>query len=191
MNNRIHDTTDKFQVAELVRAAQRGQSEAFGALVERYESSVFGAALRRLRNYADAQELCQDVFVRAFQKLGQLREPECFGGWIHAIGARLAINFVLRRPAHVTLEPGLLEASCVDSPNPAAAAIGAERETHVHEGLARLRTMDRQTLEAFYLHGRSIREMSDEFDAPVGTIKRRLHVARRRLAEEVGDLVAV
>ena len=47
--------------------------------------------------------------------------------------------------------------------------------------------MDRETLEAFYVRGHSLLEMSDEFDAPVGTIKRRLHVARKRLAQEMGE----
>ena len=50
---------------------------------------------------------------------------------------------------------------------------------------------DRETLVAFYVDGRSLLEMSDDFDAPVGTIKRRLHVARKRLAKEVEELVAV
>ena len=46
----------------------------------------------------------------------------------------------------------------------------------------------RKTLEAFYVRGQSLLEMSDEFDAPVGTIKRRLHVARKRLAAELAEL---
>ena len=55
-------------------------------------------------------------------------------------------------------------------------------------GLNRLRALDRETLEAFYVRGQSLLEMSDEFDAPLGTIKRRLHVARKRLAKEVEPL---
>jgi RNA polymerase sigma-70 factor (ECF subfamily) len=51
--------------------------------------------------------------------------------------------------------------------------------------------LDRSTLVAFYVDGRSLNEMSDDFAAPIGTIKRRLHVARKRLAKEVEELVAV
>lgn len=57
--------------------------------------------------------------------------------------------------------------------------------------MRRLKDMDRDTLEAFYMRGQSLVEMSDQFDAPVGTIKRRLHVARQRLAREVEQLVSV
>ena len=70
-------------------------------------------------------------------------------------------------------------------------AIEGERSQHVKEGLKNLGSMDRETLEAFYCNGRSLIEMSEEFDAPVGTIKRRLHVARKRLAKQVEELVAV
>ena len=52
--------------------------------------------------------------------------------------------------------------------------------------MARLRKLDRQTLKSFYVEGRSLKEMCDEFKAPVGTIKRRLHVARQRLAKVGG-----
>ena len=57
--------------------------------------------------------------------------------------------------------------------------------------MARLRKMDRETLEAFYVRGQSLAEMAKAFDAPIGTIKRRLHVARKRLAEEVSELATV
>ncbi|NIP86705.1 MAG: sigma-70 family RNA polymerase sigma factor, partial [Planctomycetales bacterium] len=60
-----------------------------------------------------------------------------------------------------------------------------ERAALVRAGLDRLRPLDRDTLEAFYLRGSSLAEMSHQFDSPVGTIKRRLHVARRRLAQQL------
>ena len=55
----------------------------------------------------------------------------------------------------------------------------------MRDGLGRLKELDRETLEAFYVRGHSLLEMADEFDAPLGTIKRRLHVARKRMAKEV------
>ena len=63
-----------------------------------------------------------------------------------------------------------------------------ERNEQVHQGLRRLRAVDRQTLTAFYVEGSSLREMSQQFASPVGTIKRRLHVARKRLARELEAL---
>ena len=56
------------------------------------------------------------------------------------------------------------------------------------EGLDRLGDMDRDTLVAFYVDGHSLLQMADDFDAPLGTIKRRLHVARKRLADQLPEL---
>jgi RNA polymerase sigma-70 factor (ECF subfamily) len=177
--------------AQLVVAAQAGQREAFGELFERFQRHVFAIAMQRLRNYAEAQELCQDVFVQAMQKIDQLREPECFGSWLRSIAHRMAINRVVRRRPDLLAEPETLATTCVEEETPLADVLADERESHVRAGLARLRDLDRQTLEAFYVKGQSLIEMSDEFDAPLGTIKRRLHVARKRLAKEVETLVAV
>jgi RNA polymerase sigma-70 factor (ECF subfamily) len=171
--------------AELVLAAQNGQREAFGELFRRYERTVHAIALRRLGNYDEAQELTQDVFIQAMTKLSQLRDAECFGGWLKSITHRMAINRIVRRDPDTPTEPDSLAASCVEHRTPLAVALERERSGQVRAGLERLRDLDRETLEAFYVRGQSLNEMSDAFEAPLGTIKRRLHVARKRLAEEV------
>jgi RNA polymerase sigma-70 factor, ECF subfamily len=178
-------------VAQLVQASQSGQREAFGELFERFERQVFTVAFRRIGDYGEAQEVCQDVFVQAMQKIDQLREPERFGGWLRSIASRMAINRVVRRRPEIGAEPETLAAACIDNRTPLTAALDNESHSQVRAGLARLRKLDRQTLEAFYVQGQSLLEMSDAFDAPLGTIKRRLHVARKRLAKSVETLVAV
>src|SRR5690606_33064829 len=120
----------------------------------------------------------------------QLRQPEAFAGWLRQITTRMAINRMVRRAPDRSTEPETLDAYCVESETPLESAIAGERQTHVREGLDRLGDLDRETLMAFYVDGRSLLEMSDDFAAPVGTIKRRLHVARKRLAREVEEFVA-
>ena len=109
---------EKVLLAAQVRAAQRGNREAFGELVERFQRSVYGLALRRLRNHAEAQELTQEVFVQAMRKIAQLREPECFGGWLRSITTRMAINRSLRSGPVVPIERETLEATCVERYTP-------------------------------------------------------------------------
>ena len=146
--------------------------------------------MRRLRNYSEAQELCQDVFVQAFLKLDQLREPECFGAWLRSIAHRRAINRAVRRGPDVPGESGELEAVDTHGTTPLSNVLASELQGRLRDGLARLGKLDRQTLEAFYVHGQSLQQMSGDFKAPLGTIKRRLHVARKRLAKEVEPLTA-
>lgn len=184
-------TREKVLLAAQVRAAQRGNREAFGQLVERFQNAVYGVALRRLRNHAEAQELTQEVFVQAMRKIAQLREPECFGGWLRSITTRMAINRALRGGSVVPTDRETMEATCVERQTPLTMALDRERAGQVRAGLRRLGTLDRQTLEAFYVHGRSLIEMSDQFGSPIGTIKRRLHVARKRLAVELEELAPV
>ena len=173
------------EVLQLVLRAREGDRAAFGALVERFQPTVYAIALARLRNTTEAQELAQEVFLHAMRKLPQLREAECFAGWLRQITVRMAINRLTRRGPVLKVESEVLEnaeAACV---GPLDALMKAEAAAELHKGLARLKAMDRATLEAFYIRGRSLKQMSREFETPVGTIKRRLHVARIRLKKQL------
>lgn len=177
--------------AELVTAAQEGDHDAFGALVSRFERMVQAVCWQRLRNHAEAQEATQEVFIKAFEKLHQLDEPAAFPGWLRSIAVRQSINRSTRRLPALAVEPHTLEGFDGDAEPPLSSLLARERIAQLHEGLDRLASLDRTTLVAFYLNGQSLVEMSDEFAAPVGTIKRRLHVARKRLAKELECLQAV
>lgn len=184
-------TDERTELITLVEAAQQGDREAFGELCQRFERHVLAIALRRLGDYGEAQELCQDVFIQAMNKIGQLREPAAFPGWLRSITHRLAINRIIRWNNELAIEQEALDAACAVEESPLENVLTEERDRGLQAGLARLGQVDRETLVAFYVDGRSLNEMSTDFAAPVGTIKRRLHVARKRLAKEVEELVAV
>ncbi|HYH66868.1 MAG TPA: sigma-70 family RNA polymerase sigma factor [Urbifossiella sp.] len=171
------------EITVLVEQAKTGDRAAYGELVTRFQGSVYAMALARVRNPLEAQELAQDVFVHAMRKLPQLRDPRCFAGWLRRICARMAINRLTRRGVLFGAETELLDAV-------PARVRAAEDEYAVGEavgqlkvGLARLKPLDRATLEAFYIRGRSLKQIAREFEVPTGTVKRRLHVARARLKE--------
>jgi RNA polymerase sigma-70 factor, ECF subfamily len=179
------------QLTSVVAAVQAGQTEAFGLLVERYQRSVYATAYRRLGNHAEAQELSQEVFIQALRKIDQLRDAHCFGGWLRSMTNRMAINRAMRRVPSSVSSPNVFDATCVENRTPLGNMLDRERAGQVRSGLRRLRAMDRETLEAFYFDGRTLIEMSKKFSSPVGTIKRRLHTARKRLAKELKELAAV
>lgn len=178
-------------VAELVRAAQAGNQEAQATLYERYQGSALALAFRKLGNWDEAEELVQDVFIHAFDRIDQLRVPEAFGGWLRQIVRRMAINRLTRRKVAVALEAEALDAVYTSSDTPLDDVLEGERTEQVRSGLDRLGEVDRQTLEAFYIGGQSLIEMAESFEAPIGTIKRRLHVARKRLAREMESFQAI
>lgn len=173
------------EIEELVRQAQQGDRQAYGRLVERLQGMVFAVALTRLRDVMEAQELAQEVFIHAMTRLDQLRDPACFVGWLKQITVRMAINRATRRGPLLGTEPELLANTPAQAENPLDAMLRAEEKAALHVGLNRLKPLDKATLVAFYLRGRSLKQMSREFETPVGTIKRRLHVARKRLKKQL------
>jgi RNA polymerase sigma-70 factor, ECF subfamily len=187
-NNTLDNQTEN-PLTQNVLAAQQGDRQAFGRLVEDYERAVYATAYKRLQNHAETQELCQDVFIQAMRKIDQLTDPRCFGGWLRSITDRMAINRMLRRNPHTSSDTDLAASSYVERQTPLTVMLGREREDQVRSGLRKLKPMDRETLVAFYFDGSSLVEMSQKFETPVGTIKRRLHVARKRLAKELESLM--
>ena len=185
MNAVLNTFTNETTVAELVLASQTGDREAFGELCARYERTIYTIAYNRLNNHAEAQELVQDVFIQAMTKLDQLRTPECFGGWLRSITARMAINRAVRHAPEYATEPEAFDYATAETNSPLDNMLRGETQRKVREGMKRLGKLDRETLKAFYVRGHSLVEMATEFDAPIGTIKRRLHVARKRLALEL------
>lgn len=179
-------------VSELVEAAQSGNRSAFGCLVARYQPHVIAMAMRRMKNADEAEELAQDVFLQAMEKIHQLRTPAAFGGWLSRIVHHMAINRCTRRKPVVACDPCTIDANCLESgAGPEAIACEREHADLLHRGLQRIGDIDRETLEAFYLQGLSLLEISASFDIPVGTVKRRLHDARKRLATKLEMLHAV
>ena len=172
-------------VKDLVIRAQLGDKKAYGELVRQFQPTVYAVALARLRNPTEAEELAQTVFVRVMDKLGQLRDVACFPGWLRRITERLAINRLTRGGTVRGSEQEMLETVAARTDGPLEQIVRAEEQTAVWDGLRRLKPLDRATLVAFYIRGQSLQEMSADFETPIGTIKRRLHVARNRLRKHL------
>jgi len=169
------------EIFVLIARAQTGDRAAFGELVQRFHPAVYAVALARLRDPNEATELAQEVFIHAMTKITQLRDAHCFVGWLRQITVRMAINRVTRKAPAQGVEPEVLQNAPDAEAGPLDEMIKSENRKEIWSGLDRLKPLDRDTLVAFYIKGRTLKQMSHEFETPVGTIKRRLHVARNRL----------
>lgn len=172
-------------INELVRRAQTGDREAYSELVRRFESAVYAIALNRLRNPTDAQELAQEVFIHVWTKLAQLRDAHCFAGWLRQITVRMAINRLTRQAPLRSADSEALQNATAAGDTPLETMVRAEQRRELWDSLKRLKDSDRDTLVAFYIRGHSLKRMARELETPVGTIKRRLHVARKRLRQVI------
>src|SRR5436190_24068281 len=119
------------EITTLVIRAQQGSREAYGALVEQFQPTVYAVALARLRNPAEAQELAQEVFIHAMAKLDQLRDPQCLAGWLRQITVRMALNRLTRRgPVHGA-EAGVLENAPAATSSPLDELVRAEQRAEL------------------------------------------------------------
>jgi RNA polymerase sigma factor (sigma-70 family) len=134
----------------LVRAVLGGEKEAYGQLYDRYAALVRAVCYDVTRNLADAQDLAQDVFVRAYEKLEQLRDPERFGNWLVAI-ARLRSREWRRqnqRNAKRCSELGNVESVAGVPPDDSRIEL-------LREKILMLPERERLALHTFYLQGKS------------------------------------
>src|SRR5437762_8114082 len=127
------------EITELVLKAQTGDRAAYGELVERFQPTVYAVALARLRNPSEAQELTQEVFLHGMRKLPQLRDANCFAGWLRQITVRMAINRLTRRGPVQGVEPEVLEQAEGHVRGPLDGLICEEQKAELYRGLERLK----------------------------------------------------
>src|SRR5438309_10646690 len=125
------------EITELVLRAQNGDRSAYGELVERFQPTVYALALTRLRNPAEAQELAQEVFLHGMKKLPQLRDVQCFAGWLRQITVRMAINRVTRRGPLHKVDADVLDNAEAAGSTPLDTMVKAEQAAQLYKCLER------------------------------------------------------
>jgi RNA polymerase sigma-70 factor, ECF subfamily len=183
----------------LVEACRAGQTEAFGLLVRRYQDRLYSTILRLVGGPEDAQDVLQDAFVRAFEKLDQFHGESSFYTWIYRIAVNLALSgHRKRKQRRFSRAPesgkGILgEEPADESPetDPSFALERVEREAIVEAALAALAPEQRAVVVLKDFDGRRYEEISTLLAIPIGTVRSRLHRARCELRERLRSLVEV
>jgi len=174
--------------AQLVRRAWAGDSSAFDELVRKHRGAVEGLATRLTRDPEQARDLAQDSLLRAYERLGQLRDPDHFSGWLLSIARSVCANWLqttaIRRRLALVRPSGTHEVA----PPPGEKLSQADSARQVRRLVASLPEPYRSCLEQYYFEGRRMVDIAAQMGAPVGTLKARVHHARRRLREEVMDV---
>jgi len=173
--------------AELYAEAMAGGPEEFGPIVERYQDAVFGIALSRLRNFHDAEDVAQGVFVAAFERLGDLRNPARLGAWLRMMTIHDCTDLQRRRREVSDAEQ--CERQEDEANEPGSTAERRELREEVLAAIGRLNKTQRETTTLFYIDGYSVAEVAAIQEVPAGTVKYRLHEARKQLKEEMMGMV--
>ena len=163
--------------AGLVHSARGGDVASFSALLDRYRASLYARALAYLGQPEDAADAVQETFLLALTRLGQVRDPEAVGGWLHAV-MRSVCAMELRRPARRVM------AAEIDNRVPAAqdAAEQVALRDWVWAALEDLpEPLRLVTLLRFFGRAHSYAEIAQLCGVPVGTVRSRLHQAKAEL----------
>jgi len=171
---------------ELVEHARRGDTDAFGELVERHRGVVYRVAAR-IVGPDEADDVSQDAFLRAFHRLGHFRGESSFRAWLLRITHNTALNAAARRvpePVGGTAELGEeADSSPPSGRQPASLLERSERRERLERKLRELRSEHRAVLVLRDIEGLPYEEIAQVTDSPLGSVKGRLHRARGELIE--------
>lgn len=193
--------TIAFEDAVLVDRCRKGDMQAFGALVAKYQDRIFNMICRMVSRRADAEELAQDTFLKALERISQFRGQSQFYTWLFRIAANLAISY-RRRGGRVKFQSLSasedFEQSQADAltaamagrrnPGPDTAVVAAETSRRVLEALEELDDEYRLVVVLCDIEEMDYAQIADVLDVPVGTVKSRLHRARCILRDKLADL---
>jgi RNA polymerase sigma factor (sigma-70 family) len=171
---------------ELVAATLRGDRSAFAVLLDRHAVGVRALAGRLLPSH-DAEDVAQEALLQAFLGLGRLRDPARFGPWLYGITLNLA-KMRLRSRAAARLRFGGTEEQPASGPSPQQALEAREFAELVRDALEVLPQHEREAVLLHYGDGLTPSEMAAALGERPGTVRVRLHRARRRLHERLLEL---
>lgn len=170
----------------LVKNALSGDKDAFGKLVEKYSSAVYGLAYHLVGNFSDAQDLAQKTFITAYLKLHQLKDYAKFAGWLRIITINTC-KMWLRKQKEKIISIGKIDESKIISTqaSPEDELIAKEERDMVTRAMASLSEKCRLALTLHYMDGMAYEEMAKFLEITPSAVDSRLQRARKKLRHEV------
>lgn len=174
-------------IAALLERTLAGDLDSFGVVVARFQDMALGYAYSILGDFHEAQDAVQEAFILAYRSLGDLRERQRFAGWFRRIVLSACRAIARKRSAGLPLHDPEAGASAAE--DPVRFAERAEMRRAVLSAIGSLSPPNRLATVLFYINGYSVREVAQFLQAPVGTVKRRLHDSRNQLKEKMMGMV--
>ncbi|MGH2378320.1 MAG: RNA polymerase sigma factor [Candidatus Limnocylindria bacterium] len=181
------DRPERAREDELVERAKKGDVEAYGEIVVRYQALAQRTAYVITRDAAAAEDAAQEAFVKAYRALGRFRPGAPLRPWLLRIVANEALNRAKAASRHRSVDLALAESRASDSEaSPEAQALAGERREMLLRAVNALREEDRVVIAYRYFFDLSEAEMAEALGVARGTVKSRLSRAMARLRERFG-----
>jgi RNA polymerase sigma-70 factor (ECF subfamily) len=175
--------------AVLVEQSRSGDRRAFEQLFQRYGAAVYGFLRRLTAGTEDAQDLAEEVFVRAWTRLASLKDGGAFRTWLFRIAVRLAQDHRKAQRAPTSSLTGLEHTVASEERPPEEAVLSAERQQVVRRAIDRLSEEHREVVTLFYQEGMSVDTISKVLRVPKGTVVSRLSRARAALRKDLAEYI--
>jgi len=171
-----------------VLAARRGDRSAFEALVRSVQRQVYGLCLRLMSSEAEAAEVAQEAFLRAYQHLHRYDEGRPFDLWVLAIARNLCLDQLRRRSKLRTEDvDDHRETLPSSAQSQEDSAIAREERLSLEAAMGTLSADDREVLALYYVQKRTTREIAEIMSVAPGTIMARLFRAREKLRKRMTE----
>jgi RNA polymerase sigma factor (sigma-70 family) len=173
---------------EIINRILSGDSNAYGELVKKYQNYVFTLALRFTHNREDAEEVAQDIFIKAFRSLADFKGNSKFSTWLYTIVYTTSITFLRKRRLETTSiddENTFLQLENQDSGFNANVVEHKSKMAMLNQAISMLSADDAQLITLFYKGEQSLDEIGTVLGVEANTVKVRLHRARTRLKEKM------
>ncbi len=168
-----------------IQEARKGDDEAFGRLVENYQTPVYHLCYRMLGNSNDAEDAAQESFIRAYRYLKKYDPNRSFATWLLSIASHYCIDRMRKRKL-ATVSTAVIPAEIIadrNAPNPEKQFKSKEKEALMENLLNDLKPTDRAAIVLRYWHDYSEVQIAEALGLTVSAVKSRLYRARRTLAE--------
>ena len=175
---------------QLIQRVLEGDDTAFSTLVKKYQRSVHALAWRKIGDFHIAEDITQDTFLKAYQKLSTLKEPQSFASWLYVITANQCKAWLRKKQSWAQSLENTSSAQLEKATYSGYIIEENERVTEetqrevVKKLLAKLQESDRTVITLHYLGGMTYEEISNFLGVSEATIRNRLYRARRRLKKE-------
>ena len=174
--------------SEIISLVLKGDHNAYALLVERYKSYVFTLTLRLIKSREDAEEVSQDIFIKAYRSLADFKGAAKFSTWLYTIVNTTCITFLRKKRLDVRSLDDERTFEIADSQDSGFRANQVEqksRQNMVNQAISMLSADDAEIITLFYKNEQSLEEISQILGLEVNTAKVRLHRARGRLKEKM------
>ena len=175
---------------DLVRQTLAGDTSAFDRLVKTHRSTVYVVVISYIKNPADAEDLTQRIFIRAYERLATLRQLDRFLPWIQQIAHNICKDWLRQRNDSTTSFEAMNHADFVKAaPTPEEIALKREIETVVREAIGALQETDRKLVEGRYIEGASYDELQVESGLSYAAVANRLKRAKQQMRRRIEKLL--